>query len=217
MTHSKFLRIYSGIIMLFFGLSSSVSAQARKSELTNDASVPIPSVSFDDKGELVLTSSPTSSLNDFDFLTGKWKMYHSRLNKRLENCKEWTEFVSYDENEKILSGNANMDTYRTTEMPGMNGKLFEGLTIRLFDPETKLWSLYWVASNTGKLDPPVVGSFSNNIGHFFCKDVYHGKDIIVVFRWDARDKNRPIWSQAFSADKGKTWEWNWFNVSERVK
>jgi hypothetical protein len=43
----------------------------------------------------------------------------------------------------------------------------------------------------------------------------NGKPIIVMFRWDARNKDRPIWSQAFSRDNGKTWEWNWYNVSER--
>jgi hypothetical protein len=33
---------------------------------------------------------------------------------------------------------------------------------------------------------------------------------VVVFRWDARIENNPVWSQAFSDDKGKTWEWNWY-------
>jgi len=75
--------------------------------------------------------------------------------------------------------------------------------------------LYWIASNTGTIDPPVVGSFENGVGHFFGKDTFKGKPIIVVFRWDARNKERPVWGQAFSADNGKTWEWNFFNVSER--
>ena len=44
----------------------------------------------------------------------------------------------------------------------------------------------------------------------------NGKKVIVVFRWDVRDKEHPIWSQAFSPDEGKTWEWNWYNVSVRV-
>src|SRR5512133_3774376 len=70
----------------------------------------------------------------------------------------------------------------------------------------------------GKIDPPVVGSFNKNgVGHFFGKDTLNGKPILVVFRWDARNKERPIWSQAFSPDNGKTWEWNFFNVSERPK
>jgi hypothetical protein len=190
---------------------------AQQTVLTTDPALAIPKVSFDEKGELKITASATSSPNDFDFLVGKWKMHNRRLNKRLEGNNEWTEFDSYDENSKILSGTADVDTYSTTEMPGMEGKRFEGLTLRLFNPKTKLWSLYWVASNVGVLDPPVVGSFENGVGHFFAKDTFKGKSIIMMFRWDARNKERPVWSQAFSPDNGKTWEWNWYNVSERVK
>ena len=193
-----------------------LQATAQRSVLTTDEAIPIPAVEFDAGGSILLKASPSSSPKDFDFLVGKWKMHHRRLNKRLEGCRDWTEFNSEDENEKILSGNADMDTYRTTEMPGMEGKLFEGLTLRLFDPQTRLWSLYWVASNRGVLDPPMIGSFDNGIGHFFARDSYNGKPVIVVFRWDVREKDHPVWSQAFSPDNGKTWEWNWYNVSVRV-
>jgi hypothetical protein len=183
--------------------------------LTADESIPIPKVNFDVKGDLDIKASATSSPSDFDFLVGKWKMHNRHLDKRLENCKDWTEFDSSSVNTKILAGAADTDTYSTTQFPGQEGKLFEGLTLRLFDPKAHLWSLYWIASNTGTIDPPVVGSFENGIGHFFAKDALKGKPIIVVFRWDARNKERPVWGQAFSADNGKTWEWNFFNVSER--
>jgi hypothetical protein len=202
------------ITILFIAICS--FAHAQTAVLTADPSLPIPKLSFDEKGDLKITASGTSSPSDFDFLVGKWKMHNRHLNKRLENCKDWTEFDSSDENTKILGGNGDMDTYSTTQFPGQNGKLFEGLTLRLFNPKTRLWSLYWIASNTGVIDPPVVGSFDNGVGHFFGKDTFKGKPIIVVFRWDARNKDRPVWGQAFSADKGKTWEWNFFNVSERI-
>jgi hypothetical protein len=102
-------------------------------------------------------------------------------------------------------------------LPGLEGKPFEGFTLRLFNPKTKLWSLYWVASTTGVLDMPVIGSVENNIGHFFGKDTHNGKKIIFMFRWDSRNNEKPVWGQAFTTDKGKTWEWNWFNVLERMK
>ena len=193
------------------------AGNAQQTALTIDPTLAIPKLNFDEKGELKITASTTSSPNDFDFLVGKWKMHNRRLNKRLEGNNEWTEFDSYDENSKILSGTADADTYSTTEMPGMEGKRFEGLTLRLFNPKTRLWSLYWVASNVGALDPPVVGSFENGVGHFFARDTFKGKPIIMMFRWDARNRDHPIWSQAFSPDNGKTWEWNWYNVSERIK
>jgi len=188
---------------------------AQRPMLTTDSTIIMPTVEFDAKGELKIAASAGSSQNDFDFLVGKWKMYQRRLNRRLENCKDWTEFESTDENSKILTGLGDIDTYKTTEMPGMAGVPFEGFTLRLFNPKTRLWSLYWVANNRGILDPPQIGSFENNVGHFFAKDTYKGKNVIVVFRWDIRDKDKPVWSQAYSADNGKTWEWNWYDVCTR--
>ena len=205
---------YSAVVLLVILYQI---VQAQKNVLSTDTSLSLPKLNFDANGNLLIKASPTSSQSDFDFLVGKWKMHHRRLNKRLENCKDWTEFESTDSNYKILSGTADMDILSTTQMPGLKGKLFEGATLRLFDPKTRLWRLYWVASNVGVLDPPVVGSFENNVGHFFAKDTFNGKNIIMVFRWDVRDKEHPVWSQAFSPDNGKTWEWNWYNVSYRAE
>ncbi len=98
--------------------------QAQRTVLKTDTTLAIPQLSFDPNGELKITASPTSSQSDFDFLVGKWKMHNRRLNKRLEDCKDWTEFDSSDENFKILGGTGDMDTYSTTEMPGQEGKLF---------------------------------------------------------------------------------------------
>lgn len=166
----------------------------------------IPQLSFDQNGELVITASPNSSKHDFDFYQGKWKLHNKKLKSRLTNCTEWTEFESTQEMYKVLNGLGNVDNYLAT----FNGVPFEGMSVRLFNPKTKLWSIYWADSSEGVLQPAVVGSFENNVGHFFTKDTFNDRKIIVVFRWDVRDKENPIWSQAFSADNGKTWEWNWY-------
>lgn len=165
-------------------------------------------------GKLEITPSKTSSARDFDYLAGKWTMENKKLKTRLNNCTEWIEFESTSENYgTILNGIGNMDFYRTN----FDGQPFEGMTIRLFDPKTRLWSLYWVASNVGVMDPPVVGSFEGNIGLFYCHDTFQGKPVITVFKWDKTDPENPVWSQAYSPDNGKTWEWNYTNVSHRVK
>jgi hypothetical protein len=177
-------------------------------------SFPLPALKFDPKGELIITASPTSSNTDFDFLIGKWTMKNKHLNARLANCKEYTEFESSVENFSALQGNGNFDVVRRQLK---DGKVYEGRTIRTFDPETKLWRLYWMDSNGGAIDPPVVGSFNNGIGLFFCKDYQVGRPVIVVFRWDKTNPQQPVWSQAFSDDNGKTWEWNYTNISYRVK
>lgn len=181
--------------------------------LIPDTTIAIPKLSFDSKGELIIKASPTSSVKDFDYLIGNWKLKNRKLKSRLTNCTEWIEFQSKVEMHQILGGNGSIDKYTDTA----SGKPYEGVALRLFNTKTKLWSIYWADSNAGTLDPPVVGSFENKIGHFFCKDIFNGKPIIVVFRWDVRNPNLPIWSQAFSADNGKTWEWNSINVSERIR
>ena len=113
---------------------------------------------------------------------------------------------------KVLLGLGNIDNFLATR----DGKPFEGMTVRLFNPRTKLWSMYWADSNKGKFDPPVIGSFENNIAYFFTKDIINKKEVIVVFRWDSTDKNNPVWSQAFSNDNGKNWEWNWYMYMTKI-
>lgn len=172
----------------------------------------IPKLIFDANGELIITASPNSSKHDFDFFQGKWKLRNKKLKSRLSNCNEWLEFESTQEMYIILNGIGNIDNFLAT----FDGEPFEGMTVRLFNPKTKLWSIYWADSNEGKLDPPVVGSFENNVAYFFTKDIFDNKNIFVVFRWDARDKENPVWSQAFSDDNGKTWEWNWYMYFSKI-
>jgi len=168
---------------------------------------------FTATGELDISASATSSQNDFDFLVGKWLLKDKKLKSRLTGSNEWIEFESTVEMRKLLNGIGNMDIYRTT----FDGKPFEGIAIRLFNPKTKLWSIYWADSNVGVMDPPVVGSFEGTIGKFYCKDKFKGKDIVVAFIWDKTDPVNPVWSQAFSPDNGKTWEVNATNTSHRAK
>ena len=157
-------------------------------------------------GELEIIASATSAKEDFDFFIGKWKLKNRKLKTRLNGCTEWIEFEATQEDHKALQGLANIDHFYAC----IDNMPFEGMTIRLFDRATQLWNIYWADSNAGKLDTPVVGSFENKIGHFFAKDIFQGKDILVVFRWDSTDANNPVWSQAFSTDNGKKWEWNWY-------
>jgi hypothetical protein len=180
--------------------------------MINNHDLAIPALKFDENGQLLITASPTSSKHDFDFYEGKWQLHNKKLKTRLDNCTEWTTFASTQEMYRVLNGIGNIDNFLAT----FDGEAFEGMTVRLFSPKTRLWSIYWADSNEGKLDPPVVGSFENDVAHFFTKDVFNGKDIIVVFRWDARDKENPVWSQAFSDDNGRAWEWNWYMFFSKI-
>lgn len=163
------------------------------------------------KGELAIEAAAESSPNDFDFFIGKWNVHNRKLKTRLNNCTEWIEFKAFSECRKILNNFGNIDSFQTAfdDVP------FEGMTLRLFNPQTKLWSIYWADSNVVVLDVPQIGSFENKIGRFYAKDIFEEREIIVQFRWEATDPEKPVWSQAFSADNGKNWEWNWSMTFER--
>ncbi len=166
---------------------------------------------FDSSGALNINAKASSSCQDFDFLIGEWKVHNRKLKSRLTNCSEWEEFDALVHCRRILNGYGNIDSLQTT----IDGKPFEGMSLRLFNPETRLWSIYWASSWHVVLDVPQVGSFENNIGSFYARDTYEAQDVIVQFRWDASHPDAPVWSQAFSPDSGQTWEWNWFMNFER--
>jgi len=168
--------------------------------------------SFDENGALVVRPSQSSSHSDFDFYVGKWKIKNRKLKRRLDNCNEWEEFDADQEMELIINGFGNTDNFLTT----FDGEAFEGRSLRLFDPKTKLWSMYWTDSISCQLQPPTVGSFNGNIGKFYAKDIHNDQEVIVLFEWDKTDINNPVWSQAFSIDNGLNWEYNWYMYSSRI-
>jgi hypothetical protein len=170
------------------------------------------SIQFNAEGGLVTTPSASSSSHDFDFLVGRWMVNNRKLKTRLDNCTEWIAFAGIQDLRKILLGMGNIDILAAD----LDGKPFEGMTLRLFNPATRLWSIYWADSNRGVLEPPVLGSFDQGVGRFFTKDTFNGRDIIVRFNWDATNPAQPVWSQAFSADQGETWEWNWYMYFTRM-
>lgn len=155
---------------------------------------------------LEIKPSSTSSENDFDFLQGKWKVHNRMLTSRLSNNDEWIEFESELHMKKTLKGLGNLENFYSEN----NSKPFEGMAIRLFNKETKLWKIYWIDSNGMTMDEkPVTGSFENKVGKFYTNDTFNEMPIVVLYQWDATNPEHPKWSQAFSKDNGTTWEWNW--------
>ena len=140
--------------------------------------------------------------HDFDFWMGTWRIHNRRLRARLAGSTEWDEFEARGQTWPMLNGLGNRDEFRTDFWPD-----FVGMTLRLFDPAKRQWSIYWADSVRGTLEPPVVGSFEGDTGTFYGDDVFQGRPIRVRFIWTRAPQVR--WEQAFSTDGGKTWETNW--------
>lgn len=117
-------------------------------------------VTMNTSGELIISPSETSGASDFNFLLGSHIVHHKKLKERLANSNEWIEFEGTHSMEALLNGTGNLEQHF---MNTANGNM-EGVALRIFNPTTKLWSIYWADNKSGKLDAPMLGSFENNIG-----------------------------------------------------
>jgi hypothetical protein len=142
--------------------------------------------------------------HDFDFLFGSWTVHNRFLNGRLRNSTEWSEFEARADAEPVLNGLGNMDRFSAVRA----GESIEGITLRLFNPSTGEWSIYWAdTARPGTFLPPMIGRFDGDVGQFFGDELVDGKRVLCRFLWTR--SSSPRWEQAFSDDGGKTWETNW--------
>jgi hypothetical protein len=146
------------------------------------------------------------SKNDFDFLHGSWTIRNRYLKQRLQQSTEWLEFEARSDTEPLLNGFGQIDRYSAAR----DDSRIEGMTLRLFNPETGEWSIYWADTvRTGVLLPPMIGRFTGGVGEFFGDETVDGRRVLCRFHWTRDADGSPRWEQAFSDDGGKTWETNW--------
>jgi hypothetical protein len=142
---------------------------------------------------------------DFHFLYGRWTVAHQRLRQRGVGLgrPEWDSFEGTSFCQGLLGGLSNVEEH---DFPDRG---HQGLALRTFDVERGLWSIYWVSSQSGVLEPPVTGRFENGVGRFHGDDVDAGRPVKVAFLWDRITPGAARWSQSFSYDGGQSWEENW--------
>jgi hypothetical protein len=159
-----------------------------------------------------LAELPPDGQHDFDFLIGNWKIHSRRLRNPLTGSTTWVEFEGTSVAHKLWGGRANVDEGEFDDPSGH----IQGMTLRLYDPKTHLWSLYWATSTQGTLGIPTIGYFINDRGEFYDHEVFQGRAIFVRYLWLDIKPNSCHWEQAFSSDGGKTWETNWTMDFERT-
>jgi hypothetical protein len=151
---------------------------------------------------------------DFDFLHGVWRVANSRLRKRLAGDDEWQEFPALNRCQPVIGGLGNVDSFDCERFP-TDGRPLHGLTLRIFDPRTRLWSIYWTDDRSCELQPPVIGRFEERRGIFRGDDTFDGRPIRVRYVWTHDGGGGATWEQAFSTDGEETWETNWRMVLTR--
>lgn len=150
---------------------------------------------------------------DFDFEIGTWKTHLKRLVKPLSGSTTWVEYEGTTVVRKVWNGRANLVELVVDGPAGH----FEGLSLRLYNPESGQWSLNFASSPGGVLTPPTIGDFKNGRGEFYSQEMLNGRAIFVRFIISNITADSCRFEQAFSDNGGRTWEVNWIAIDTRVK
>lgn len=156
--------------------------------------------------------TPRDGQHDFDFEIGTWKTQLRRRLRPLTGSNTWVEMEGTSVVRKVWDGRANLVELDVT---GSTGRL-QGLSLRLYNPESRQWSLNFANVSGGTLTPPTIGEFKGGRGEFYAQETLNGRAILVRFVISDITEDSCRFEQAFSDDGGKTWEVNWIAVDTRV-
>lgn len=158
-------------------------------------------------------TSKRDGQRDFDFHTGSWKTHLKRLARPLSGSTTWVEYEGTTVVRKVWDGRANLVELKVNSPTGP----FEGLSLRLYNPESGQWTLNYANVKDGKLAVPAIGEFKDGRGEFYNQETYNGRAILVKFVITKVTNDSYRFEQSYSEDGGKTWEVNWIAVDTRAK
>src|SRR5258706_726044 len=140
--------------------------------------------------------------HDFDFEIGTWKTHLRRLLKPLTGSTTWVEYDGTTVVTKVWDGRANMVELVADGPAGH----FEGLSLRLYNPQSHQWSLNFSGLGSGTIGPPAIGQFRNGRGEFYNQETLNDRAILVRFVISDITSTSCRFEQSFSEVGGKTWE-----------
>jgi len=150
--------------------------------------------------------------HDFDFEIGTLKTHLRRLVHPLTGSITWVDYDGTTVVRKVWNGRANLVEVVADGPAGH----FEGLNLRLYNPQSRQWSLNFANGSDGTLTQPAIGEFKNGRGEFYDQELLNGRPIYVRFLISEITPDSCHFEQAFSVDGGKSWETNWIAIDRRV-
>ena len=161
----------------------------------------------------VQTPAPRDGSHDFDFEIGMWRTQLRRLRHPLSGDTTWLQYEGTSDIRKIWNGKANLVELI---VDGAAGHI-EGLSLRLYNPQSHQWSLNFANSAQGTMSVPTVGEFKNGRGEFYDQEEFNGRMIFIRNVFTDITASSYRFEQSFSDDGGKTWELNWVAVDTRIQ
>lgn len=158
-------------------------------------------------------ADPRDGAHDFDQEIGRWRIETQRLMHPLSNANDWTRYEGEKLVTPIWGGRGNVAEVREA---GEAGQL-HFIALRLYDPQTRQWSVHFTSANDGAFSTPLYGEFRDGAMELVGPDTFRGRAILVRFLTRVIDQDHARSEQYFSADGGRTWELNWINEYTRLE
>ena len=151
--------------------------------------------------------------HDFDWEIGSWRTQLARRVNPLSGSAKWLDYTGTTVVRPVWNGKANLVELAVDGA----GAHLEGLSLRLYNPQSKQWTLNFSNAASGTMATPATGGFKNGRGEFYGTDTLADGRVILV-RFIITNLTPKSWrfEQAYSADVGKTWEVNWVVIDTRT-
>jgi hypothetical protein len=157
--------------------------------------------------------APRDGQHDFDWEFGNWATHVRVLRNPLSGAApDWAEFNGTSIVKPVLGGRSNSVEL---SVKGEKGAI-EGVSLRLYNPQSRQWSLNYATIRGGAMTAPLFGGFdAKGRGRFFGQDTLDGRTIWVRFDINPISAREARFEQYYSADGGQSWELNWVAVDTR--
>lgn len=154
-----------------------------------------------------LAAAKPDGQRDFDFEIGTWTTtVRIRRNPLSGASPVWADYSGVSAIKPVAEGRGNIVELAVA---GSAGRI-EGVSLRLYNPQTRQWSLNFASLRDGMLTAPVYGAFDDKgRGVFYGQDMMDGRAILVRFVITQISPREARFVQAYSTDGGVTWEDNW--------
>jgi hypothetical protein len=162
------------------------------------------------QAELPQAVAQRDGADDFDWEIGAWDT-HVRVRAPLSEDAAWADFRGTSIVHAFSDGRVNL-----VDLDVASGeRRIQGVSLRLYNPGTRQWSLNFASMRDGVLTPPVYGGFENGRGVFYGQDSVDGRVTLVRFVISDVTARSARFVQSYSADGGQTWIDNWIAIDTR--
>lgn len=140
--------------------------------------------------------------HDFDFGAGTWHTHVKRVLDAFGSDGAAIELDGTVSTRAVWGGRAWLEEI---EADGPRGH-WEGLSLFLYDPQSRQWSQTFINSQMATLGSPLLGSFSAGRGELFSQDTFKDRAILVRGLWSGISADTHHYEESYSDDGAKTWK-----------